>query len=214
MSSNETTQMKTWKGDFGRAYTDRNPQTTEELNALYEKSFGVTRTRLNEEFLGRFDRSIKILEVGCNVGTQLVCLKNMGFANLFGIELQGYALKKAKNKLSDSNFIQGSALNLPFENRSFDLIFTSGVLIHISPENINQVIGEMIRCTKKYIWGYEYYSKNYEMIRYRDENHLLWKADFSKLFIEAANNIKLISKRDIKYLDSENFDSMYILKTV
>ena len=77
--SDATPQMNTWAGDFGREYTDRNPQSTEELNALYLRLYGLPRSELNERFLGGMDRSIRILEVGCNIGNQLECLQGQGF---------------------------------------------------------------------------------------------------------------------------------------
>lgn len=214
MISENSEQVSTWRGSFGENYTDRNPHSIEELNKLYLDNFGISRTDLNYNLIGNLDRNIKILEVGCNVGSQLMCLADMGFEKLFGLEVQRYALRKAKinKKLINTTFIQGSALKLPFESNSFDLVFTSGVLIHISPENIIKVIKEIIRCSKKYIWGYEYYSENYEMIQYRDQKNLMWRADFCRKYLEASNDIVCISKRKIKYLSNDNYDNMFLLK--
>lgn len=67
-------QLKTWQGDFGIKYTNRNAISLRKLDGLYLKNFGVTRTALNNLFIGKFNRRIKILEVGCNVGNQLLLL--------------------------------------------------------------------------------------------------------------------------------------------
>ncbi len=67
-----THQMDVWAARFGREYTDRNALSPSEMAELYEGNFGVTRTKLNERMIGHLDRATRILEVGCNVGNQLV----------------------------------------------------------------------------------------------------------------------------------------------
>lgn len=207
----ETSQMNSWKGDFGRKYTDRNPQTPDELDELYLSNFGTTRSWLNKYFLDNFDRTLRILEIGCNVGTQLMCLEKMNFSNLFGIEVQQYAVEKAQKKIQSCGFIQGSALQLPFSDGAFDIVFTSGVLIHIQPEDLHLTIEEMYRCTKKYIWGYEYYSPKYEMISYRNKANLMWKADYPALIMKNFPSLKLIKIKKLKYRLKDIFDIMYLI---
>jgi hypothetical protein len=80
------------------------------------------------------------------------------------------------------------------------LVFTSGVLIHISPNDIDNVLDEMYRCTNKYIWGFEYYNPDeYQRVTYRGNDNLLWKTDFSKLFLNRFQDLKLLHKKIIKY---------------
>ncbi|KKL49759.1 hypothetical protein LCGC14_2312310 [marine sediment metagenome] len=75
----KTKQMEIWTGKFGKEYTNRNDLTLEEMEQQDKKNYGYTRTELNNEFIGNLDRSIKILEVACNIGNQLICLQKMGF---------------------------------------------------------------------------------------------------------------------------------------
>jgi pseudaminic acid biosynthesis-associated methylase len=116
---------------------------------------------------------MKVLEIGSNVGNQLLCLQEAGFKNLYGIELQSYAVELSKSRTKGINIIQGSAFDIPFKNDFFDLIFTSGLLIHIAPEDITTVLDEIHRCTIKYIWCFEYYSDVYTKIEYRGHTDLL-----------------------------------------
>jgi ubiquinone/menaquinone biosynthesis C-methylase UbiE len=125
-TSNDTEQIRTWVGDFGREYTDRNTQTPAELDEFYRRTFGITRAELNQKFLSEIPRHARILEVGCNIGTQLLVLQQMGFHNLFGIEIQSYALERAKERISDAVLTQASVLAVPYPDRYFDLVFTSG----------------------------------------------------------------------------------------
>jgi len=207
----ETEQVKMWSDNFGKEYTDRNPLTAEAMNDIYKKRFGLSRMELNIDFLGDVDRSVKILEVGANVGTQLLCLQSIGFLNLYGIELQSYAVEISKRNTKGINVIQGSAFDIPFKDEFFDIVFTSGVLIHISPSDIDLALQEIYRCTRNYIWGFEYYADNYEEITYRGETNLLWKANFSKLYMEKFGDLKLVMEKKYKYNDSENYDSMFLL---
>lgn len=204
-------EMKAWKGKFGQEYTWRNLITVQEKEAIFQKHFGLTRSALNYEFLGQVDRSAKILEVGCNTGAQLLILQSMGFTNLYGLELQSLALDLARKRTHDVTFVQGSALELPFANRSFDLVFTSGVLIHINPQAIEKAIKEIQRCTRKFIWGYEYFSNHYQEITYRGEKGLLWKTDFVKLYRQICPNLKLLKETRLKYQKQDLTDTMFLL---
>jgi pseudaminic acid biosynthesis-associated methylase len=207
-----TNQTQQWSSEFGKEYTDRSPQTIEIMDELYKKQFGLTRTELNLMFLSNLDRSIKILEVGCNVGVQLQGLQRIGFKNLYGIELQPYAVEVSKQNTKNINLIQGSAFDIPFKDSYFELVFTSGVLIHINPNNLNTAMREIYRCTSEYIWGFEYHADQYTEIPYRGHSNLLWKADFAKLYLNQFKDLELVKEKHIKYLDNDNVDSMFLLK--
>ncbi|MCX6681138.1 MAG: methyltransferase domain-containing protein [Methanothrix sp.] len=209
---NLTEQASKWSGAFGREYTERNPQSIEEMEELYTRNYGLTRTELNRRFLDNLDRSIRILEVGSNVGNQLLCLQRMGFDCLYGIELQSYAVEIAKSKSKNINIIQGEASDIPFKDSFFDMVFTSGVLIHISPKKLPDVLEEIHRCTKKYIFGFEYYSDETKEIPYRGNSDLLWKADFAEKYLELFDDLTLVKEERIKYLGNDNVDTMFLLK--
>jgi pseudaminic acid biosynthesis-associated methylase len=148
--SNE--QVGMWAGQFGKEYTDRNALSLEDLETLYRRNYGHTRTELNERFLKSIDRSARILEVGSNVGLQLLCLQRMEFSNLYGIELQSYAVELSKSRLRNISIIQGSVFDIPYKDGYFDLVFTSGLLIHISPSNIVSAMREIHRCARFHVF--------------------------------------------------------------
>jgi len=208
----KTRQVKAWSGEFGKKYTDRNALTLEEMEQLNNKNYGYTRTELNNKFIGNLDRSIRILEVACNIGNQLLCLQKMGFKTLYGIELQDYAVELSKSKTIYINIIQGSAFDIPYKDDYFNLVFTAGFLIHISPKEIVEVLNEIHRCSNKYIWGFEYYADDYTEIKYRGYDDLLWKNDFAKLYLDTFDDLKLLKEKKYKYLDNNNVDSMFLLK--
>jgi len=205
-------QITKWKDKFGKEYTNRNTLTLDELERMYENNYGLSRTELNNIFIGKLNRSIKILEVGSNIGNQLLLLQKMGFKNLYGIEINNYAVELSKQRTNNINIIQASAFDIPFKNKYFDLVFTSGLLIHIAPHDINLVLNEIYRNTKEYIWGLEYYEEKYTEIIYRGKKDLLWKANFAQLYLNLFENIKLIKEKKIKCLNNDNIDVMFLLK--
>ena len=205
-------QMVEWAGNFGKEYTDRSNLSLDEMERLYKDRYGITRTEMNSRFIGDFDRDMKVLEVGSNIGNQLLCLQKARFKNLYGIELQSYAVELSKSRTKGINIIQGSAFDIPFKDGYFDLVFTSGLLIHIAPDDIATVLDEIHRCTGRYIWCSEYYAEVYMQVDYRGHDDLLWKTDFSKLFLDHFADLKLVKEQLFKYLNNDNVDVMFLLE--
>jgi pseudaminic acid biosynthesis-associated methylase len=205
-------QEDVWSGSFGQNYTNRSILTPESLDDLFVNIYGTSRKEMNETFLADLDRNARILEVGPNMGSQLAHLQSMGFTQLYGLELQHYAVEMAKKYTENINIIQGSAFDIPFKDGFFDLVFTSGVLIHISPQDLPKVMSEVIRCSKKYIWGLEYYSPQIEEINYRGHEQLLWKADYAQLYQNRDPQLSLLKQEFYPYLHDENRDAMFLLR--
>jgi pseudaminic acid biosynthesis-associated methylase len=211
-ASQETEQVRTWTGGFGREYTDRNAYSPAELDELYRRNYGVTRTEINQRFLDGIPRDARILEVGCNMGNQLLLLQQMGFKQLYGIEIQSYALDRAKERIPDAVLRQASAAAIPFEDRFFDLVFTSGVLIHIAPADLPSALAEIHRCTKQWIWGFEYYAPETTEVTYRGHKSLLWKTDYSRMHLEKFRDLELVREERLRYLGNENVDTAFLLR--
>jgi len=208
----DTEQIRTWNGDFGREYTDRNTFTPAQLDELYQRNYGITRSAINRRFLESIPRDARILEVGCNVGNQLLILQSMGFTNLYGIETQDYALQRAQGRLPAAVLRQASALAIPYAGRFFDLVFTSGVLIHIAPADLPLALGEIRRCAKHWIWGFEYYAPQMTEVAYRGHGALLWKTDYARLYAEQFPELELVREEHLRYLENENVDTAFLLR--
>jgi pseudaminic acid biosynthesis-associated methylase len=136
----------------------------------------------------------------------------MGYNNLKGIELQHTAVEKAMRICKDISVVQGSAFDLPFDNGQFDMVFTSGVLIHIAPSELDKIMDEMFRVTNKYIWGFEYFSDEHTEVNYRGNMDKLWKGNFMKLFLNRFPELSVVKDLRFKYLNGENIDQMYVLE--
>ncbi|MFW9868428.1 MAG: pseudaminic acid biosynthesis-associated methylase [Candidatus Thorarchaeota archaeon] len=206
----KTTQEEFWEGEFGDEYTSRN---TGDCDEFYKKQWGITRTELNNKFLSKLSKNASILEVGCNRANQLMILHEQGFENLWGIDINKKALQIAKEN-RHFNIIEGSGFDIPFKDRYFDLVFTSGVLIHIAPENLPKIIDEIYRVSKRYIWGFEYFSEECKAIEYRGHKDRLWKNNFLQLYQDRHPDLKEVKQMKIKYIETENVDMMYLLEKV
>ena len=205
-------QADMWSSSFGKDYTDRCKKTPDQYDEMYSSLFGITRTVLNREFIGDVDRSVRILEVGTNVGNHLELLSKMGFRNLYGIELQFYPIQIAKPKDYGVSIVQGAVFNIPFKDSTFDIVFTSGVLIHVAPKVLPLALNEIYRCTRRYIWGFEFFNECFKEIEYRGEKELLWEGDYSREYLKHFPGLKIIKEKKYKYLNKEGQNCMYFLE--
>lgn len=177
----KTKQLKIWKSKFGKDYTDRNILSPDvRINAF-------------KRMVSNLDIK-KILEVGCGSGHNLITLSKIGKYKLIGIEPQEYAVKKAKESSDLISVLEGDCFEIPSLDSHFDLVFTCGVLIHISKEDLARTIDEIYRVSNKYILAIEYYAPEETVIHYRGYDDLLWKRDFKKIFLQQKPDLKCIKE--------------------
>jgi len=202
-------QQEKWAGEFGKEYTERNNDTPYGLEQEYIAKYGITRTEMNLVFLGEMSKDLTILDYGCNIGLQSALLKYIGFKTMWGTDINTDVLFEAFKKNNIKSMIYYDALGetLEFAN----IVFTSGVLIHQSPETLGGVINEMIRLSKEYIWGFEYYADKLTEIPYRGNTDMMWKGNYCDLFMDMG--LELVKRKKYKRTDG-NIDEMYLLRKV
>ncbi len=130
-----------------------------------------------------------VLDVGCGSGNALKILYANNVKKLYGIDLSGLMIKKAKKKLSYNAVLKTAGVeNIPFKDNFFDYVFSFESFHHFSDPDI--AIKEMRRVLKK--------------------NGKLIIADidfyfFSKLFEKLEPGcVKIYNKNDFKDLFSKN----------
>ena len=207
-----TPQENFWSSDFGDHYNQRNTFSNEEFNSLYHKRYGLTRSDMNQRFLA--DLPIEtICEVGCNIGNQLAILQASGYNNLTGIDINKNAITVAQERLPSANIVEGSIFNLPFSDNQFDLVFTSGVLIHIQPTDLSKAMLEICRVSQRYIWGFEYYAPTSEEIEYRGVKDRLWRGDFAARYQKSCPGLTITKQEQFTYKDNATLsDAMFLLE--
>jgi pseudaminic acid biosynthesis-associated methylase len=196
-----------WTGEFGASYLERNRRTSDELDKLYQGLYGISRTKMDYAFLGYLPIGMRVLEVGCGDGAQLRLLSQMGFYKLHGMDINKTAICRAKSLSPEIEFLVGDAEYLPYPDCSFDLVFTSGLLIHIPPAHLARVADEMFRCTSRYIWGLEYFASQETEIPYQGQQGMMWARDYSRLW-----DLRVIRETHYRRLDCDGIDTMYHLE--
>lgn len=119
-------------------------------DTLYNQSVEVFKKRwvANGEdenfFIGK-----RCLDVGCGGGRYSIAMSLMGANNVIGLDIGSVedAKKRAKDTgIKNAEFINGSALDLPFKDCEFDFVCCSGVLHHTP--NIELGLREIFRVLK------------------------------------------------------------------
>jgi pseudaminic acid biosynthesis-associated methylase len=201
-----TKQLEVWTSEFGRAFTDRSPQSPEAMDALWERLFKVRKTDTFSRFLSpeRLPAG-RVLEVGCNVAAQLGLLQQVNpRLELWGLDPQAYALEKARQQYPTMRFVEGTAFDLPFEAGSFDLVMTNAVLIHIHPADLPAALAEIYRCTRRYIFCHEYYAETLCELPYRGQRGLLWKMDYKAQYLELFPDLRCVEKCYLPYSEASD----------
>jgi len=169
-------QLDAWRGAFGDAYTDRN-------DVDWRSRFQAWRTMLA-------DLEIQsILEVGSNKGANLRALREMNPSwLLLGLEPNAYA-----RDIASTPTVDGDASCLPFPACSFDLVFTAGLLIHIPPDELDRVLGQLHRVARRYLLAIEYQAeKETAVTGYHGRDDMLWKRPFNQEYLSRFPDLRVI----------------------
>jgi len=210
LESNEF-QRDFWRGEFGDSYVDRNI-SVEETNTLYKERTGITFEDVFKKIFSDIDKNSKILELGCNVGLKLSILQKLGFTNLTGVEINKKAFEIAKKNHVNIKFYNSSIEEFDPGQEKFDLVYTSGVLIHINPKALPEIIKKIISLSKEYIFDSEYYSDELVEVNYRGHEKTLWKQNFPQLFLKENPKLKIIKQEKIYWKTEDLCDIIYLLK--
>ena len=189
----KTEQEKFWSGEFGDEYVDRNQG--ENWIAGYISHFN--------DVLKRVPKLDSIIEFGCNRGMNLQALHQLlPDTSLSGIEINEKAYNIA-NSHDYTKIINDSIISVDLPAK-YDLTFIKGVLIHINPDNLNDVYERLYKYSNKYICIAEYYNPTPVSLPYRGHSEKLYKRDFAGELMDMYPDLKLIDygftyHRDPKY---------------
>lgn len=179
MNHAATEQLAIWTSEFGEEYTQRN-------NVLRPRRVDAWRTMLG------INAITSILEVGCNIGWNFQYISQVGQYELHGIEPQAAAVTECRGMNPGASIQCGNAFDLPHDDDTFDLVFTSGVLIHIHPTDVARAIDEMYRVSKRYLLYVEYDHPIEEEVPYRGKSGALWRRNHRQCFEERYPDLKVV----------------------
>jgi pseudaminic acid biosynthesis-associated methylase len=180
-TANTTEQLALWTSSFGQDYTERNDRELPGRVAAW-------RTMMADLPV------TTILEVGCNVGWNLTYLSRIGSYRLVGVEPQPQVVRRARRRGDEFAVLEGNAFDLPFKDGSFDLVFTSGVLIHIHPNDLPRALAEIERVSRRYVLYLEYDHPTEAEMSYRGHGGAMWKRDHHAAWMAAAPHLETLRR--------------------
>jgi len=148
-----------------------------DLNFFKEaKRLLEVRLMRNEIYINSLNE-LSILDAGSGGGRYAVAWKLAGAKKVVGLDISENGIADAKSRIikagiEDIEFTFGNVLDIPFEDNSFDIVFSNGVLHHTV--DWKKGIAELLRVLKKGGFGWLYliespggiFWDNIELMRY------------------------------------------------
>jgi ubiquinone/menaquinone biosynthesis C-methylase UbiE len=144
-----------------------------ERGKVYQKNFKYDRDkRLQEKLLIKHlndniftsQESVKsVLELGCGFGrvTKLLLTEFPVIKEYLAVDLSPHQLENAKKYIGSNNdkitFLLSDIQNLDTNNKKYDLVIISEVLLHIKPDEIDPIIKKIISLSKKHVVNIDWY---------------------------------------------------------
>src|SRR3989304_3486417 len=169
-----------WRGSFGNEYHKRNRVDWRSRIPFWTDVVDRTGAR-------------SVHEAGCACGWNLSAIRRA----YPDIKLSGHDIN---NEAVDQAFRAGLNVQSGVQSKfqlfyaQVELIFTAGVLIHISPDDIQEMMQNIIETSCDYVLAVEYESDHEEEILYRGHEGKLWKRDYGKLYQDLG--LTLVDKWD------------------
>ena len=165
----ETEQEKFWKADFGTEYSQRNVDLASSREPFFRS------------IIERTGPLKSVCELGSNVGENLRALRGVApEIELAATEINPTAFEKLKT-IPGINAVNGAIQDYS-PGKTFQLVFTSGVLIHLNPDDLNDTYRKMFELSQEYVLFNEYFSPVPVEIPYRGHQGKLFKRDFAGEF--------------------------------
>ena len=175
-----TPQEEFWAGEFGDSYISRN----ESENLL------ASNIALFADIFSSLDKvPLSVMELGANIGMNIKAIQKLSpGAQFTGIEIN----KQASEILSETGceVIESSIMDAVI-SKTFDLVFSKGVMIHLMQDQLVPTYKKMHEWSKRFILIAEYYNPTPVTILYRGNNDRLFKRDFAGEFLDLFPDLVL-----------------------
>jgi pseudaminic acid biosynthesis-associated methylase len=172
-------QEEFWQGSFGDSYTDRNQVEVDVRLPFWRATISAVRPRT-------------VLEVGCNRGHNLLAIKEVDPSiEVTGTDINHGALSEAfgSGRINNTVVVPARELLEVFDGGAFDLVFTSGVLIHIPPADLLTVMNNITVLANKHVLAIEYADKDEVEVEYRGHANKLWRRPYGQFYEQIGMKI-------------------------
>jgi pseudaminic acid biosynthesis-associated methylase len=182
-------QIDLWRGKFGNEYTARNLIKREDIGA---------REALWEKIIWPMTNPPQtVAEIGAGCGRNLSVLHSQlgPRARLIAVEPNAAARQILFDSCTTAalDVLDGEAEAIPLADGEADLVFTSGVLIHIPPERLPRAMAEIHRVSARWIVAIEYFNPSPIEIVYRNQVNALWKADYGSMYLDMFPDMRCVA---------------------
>lgn len=130
------------------------------IESYWESPPGTKRSKWFCERLKEYQFD-SIFEIGFFSGRNLKYIKDcFPSVSVGGLEINPRAVKFAKKKLNNMDLKCMDLHNMGKIDKRYDIVFTSGVLIHIMPGDIEEVLKNIVGMANKYVMHIEEIGNN------------------------------------------------------
>ncbi|MGD1151775.1 MAG: pseudaminic acid biosynthesis-associated methylase [Syntrophales bacterium] len=183
MKKYTTDQEAFWAGEFGNEYIGRN-YSDDELRI-------AGRIALYSKMLARTVGVKSVLEFGANIGANVRVIKQLiPKVKMSVIEINEKAAAHLRT-MGLEKVYNMSALEFK-PARKWDIVITSGLLIHINPDALPRLYKNLYESSGRYVFICEYYNPTPVAIEYRGHKDRLFKRDFAGDMLDKYSDLRLI----------------------
>jgi pseudaminic acid biosynthesis-associated methylase len=159
-----------WEGDGGSFYTKRQAVNFLDRVPFWKAILEATRPR-------------NVLDVGCGAGYNLQAIREVDpRVTTVGVDINRAALQEATAHGASAFTCRAVDVATNYGLGFFDLVCTSGVLIHVAPEDLQRTMQAIVDVSSRWVLAVEYSSPTEEEIQYRGQDKLLWKRPYGMLY--------------------------------
>lgn len=171
-----TDQIDLWCGEFGNQYHKRNVAVAVARKVGLHNLWTWVFNFIDDE------KPMNILEIGAGTGANLDLIANLRIDDrLNAVEVNkeaAFQLFNNRNVMRVWNCSWQDARIESFKHDKYDIVFTSGVLIHVHPNDRIEFMQKIVDVGSKWIVAIEYMSNETKEILYRGEKSALWSGDY------------------------------------
>jgi spore coat polysaccharide biosynthesis protein SpsF len=164
------TTTEFWAGTFGDEYGRRNRVVWEHRIPFWRRILEITRAKT-------------FCEAGVNAGWNFQAIRRIDpEASMSGVDVNQSAIESAQEFGFDVMKAPASDVATLFGPSACDMSLTSGVLIHVAPDDLKATMQALIDVSSKWVLAVEYAADEEVAITYREHKGRLWKRPFGKLY--------------------------------